>query len=166
MIKEYNMSPLEINWVIPRKLAGSSFPYSNELQILPSLNLMLVVNLTSRGLPNRLKKLLRASSVDFKRFPIPDFALPTPQIIHQYLQTVCETLQQDKAVLTHCIAGCGRTGTMIGLFLVTHGFSGEKALEIIHDVLGKTCPDTEKQTSLIHQYQGKCPNYSHCNGKL
>lgn len=160
------MPPLEISWVIPGKLAGSSFPYSNELQILPSLNLMLVVNLTSRGLPNSLKKQLRASSVDFKRFPIPDFGLPTPQIIQQYLKTVCETLQQDKAVLTHCIAGCGRTGTMIGLFLVTHGHSAEKALEIIHDVLGRGCPDTKKQVSLIHQYWRKCPNHSQCKGKL
>jgi len=160
------MSPLKINWIIPGKLAGCSFPLSNELLTLPSLNLMLVVNLTSRGLPNSLKRKLRASSVDFKRFPIPDFGLPTPQIIHKYLQTVCEALQQDKGVLTHCIAGCGRTGTMIGLFLVTHGYSAEKALEIIHDVLGRGCPDTKKQASLIHQYRGKCPNHSQCKGKL
>ncbi|MFX1515716.1 MAG: dual specificity protein phosphatase family protein [Promethearchaeota archaeon] len=160
------MSPLKINWIVPGKLAGSPYPYSNELLTLPSLNLMLVVNLTSRGIPNSLKKQLKAHSVDFKRYSIPDFGLPTPQTIHQYLQTVCETLQKGRGVLTHCIAGCGRTGTMIGLFLVTHGYSSEKALEIIHDVLGEQCPDTNEQTSLIHQYKGKCPNHSQCKGNL
>ncbi|MFX0126396.1 MAG: protein-tyrosine phosphatase family protein, partial [Candidatus Hodarchaeota archaeon] len=112
------MSPLKIKWIIPGKLAGSSFPLSNELLDFPKLNIKMVVNLTSQGLPNRLKEKLRASGMIFKRFSIPDFGIPTPKIIIEYLQTVCEIIQQEQAVLTHCIAGCGRTGTMIGLFLV------------------------------------------------
>jgi atypical dual specificity phosphatase len=160
------MSSLRINWVIPGKLAGSSFPLSNDVLSLPSMNLMLIINLTSRGLPNSLKKQLRERKIVLKRFPIPDFGLPSPEVIHQYLQTVCKTLHQDQAVLTHCIAGCGRTGTMIGLFLVTHGYSSEKALEIIQDVLGGRCPDTKKQAQLILEYRKKCPNYSQCKGKL
>ncbi|MFW9903228.1 MAG: dual specificity protein phosphatase family protein [Candidatus Thorarchaeota archaeon] len=160
------MSSLKINWVIPGKLAGSSFPLSNDLLSLPNYNLTLVINLTSRGLPNSLKKELRKGNVDFKRFPIPDFGLPSPEIIHQYLQTVCKALRENQAILTHCIAGCGRTGTMIGLFLVTHGYSSEKALEIIHDVLGERCPDTKKQAKLILEYRRKCPNYSQCKGKI
>jgi atypical dual specificity phosphatase len=166
MNKEYKMSSLKLNWVIPGKLAGSSFPLSNDLLSLPNLNITLIVNLTSRGLPNNLKKQLRENNVEFKRFAIPDFGLPTPKIIQQYLQSVCKTLQQNQAVLTHCIAGCGRTGTMIGLLLVTHGYSSEKALKTIHDVLGKECPDTKKQTRLILEYRKKCPNYSQCRGKL
>ncbi|UCG03469.1 MAG: dual specificity protein phosphatase family protein [Candidatus Heimdallarchaeota archaeon] len=160
------MPPLKINWIIPGKLAGSAFPLSNEVLSLPKLNLMLIVNLTSHGLPNTLKEQLKDKGVEISRFPIPDFSIPTPNVIHQYLQTVCETLRQDQAVLTHCIAGCGRTGTMTGLFLVTHDYSPEKALEIIHESLGEGCPDTKQQASLLHQYRRKCPNYSQCKGKF
>ena len=160
------MSALRINWVIPEKLAGSSFPLSNDVLSLPSMNLMLVVNLTSRGLPNILKKQLQERKVVIKRFPIPDFGLPSSEVIHQYLQTVCKALRENQSVLTHCIAGCGRTGTMIGLFLVTHGYSSEKALEKIHEVLGERCPDTKKQAKLILEYRRKCPNYSQCKGKI
>ncbi|MFX0208329.1 MAG: protein-tyrosine phosphatase family protein [Candidatus Hodarchaeota archaeon] len=155
-----------IKWIIPGKLAGSPFPLSKELFILPELNLMLVVNLTSRGLPNSLKERLKSSGVTFKRFSVPDFSIPTQDTIKYYLQIVCETLQQEQAVLTHCIAGCGRTGTMIGLFLVTHGYKSIEALKIIHEALGEGCPETGKQLALLHQYRKKCPNYSQCKGQI
>ncbi|MFX1283084.1 MAG: dual specificity protein phosphatase family protein [Promethearchaeota archaeon] len=155
-----------IRWIIPGKLAGSPFPLFKELGILPQLNLMLVVNLTSRGLPNSLKEQLKTSGVKFKRLSIPDFGIPTEDTINHYLQIVCETLQNEQAVLTHCIAGCGRTGTMIGLFLVTHGYKSTEALEIIHGALGEGCPETENQLALLHQYRGKCPNSSRCKGLI
>ena len=155
-----------IKWIIPRKIAGSPFPLSKELTSLPDLNLMLVVNLTSRGLPNSLKEQLKASGIKFERLSVPDFGIPTQNTIKHYLRIVCETLQSEQAVLTHCIAGCGRTGTMIGLFLITHGYSSIEALEIIHGVLGEECPETENQLALLHKYKRKCPNYSQCKGQI
>lgn len=155
-----------IRWIIPRKLAGSPFPLSKELVNLPELNLMLVVNLTSRGLPNSLKTQLKTSGVKFKRLSIPDFGVPTEDTINHYLQIVCKAIQHEQAILTHCIAGCGRTGTMIGLFLVTHGYKSMEALEIIHRALGEGCPETKNQLALLHQYRGKCPNYSQCKGQI
>lgn len=155
-----------IKWIIPGKIAGSPFPLSKELISLPDLNLMLVVNLTSQRLPNSLKEQLKTSGIRFERFPVPDFGIPSQDTIKHYLQIVCETLQHEQAVLTHCIAGCGRTGTMIGLYLVTHGYSSREALEIIHRVLGEECPETENQLALLHQYRRKCPNYSQCNGQI
>ena len=155
-----------INWVISGKLAGSPFPLSRELFTLPEQKIMLVVNLTTRGIPNSVKEPLKKRGVNFKRCTIPDFGVPKPNTIEQYLQSVCETIQQGKAALTHCIAGCGRTGTMIGLFLITHGYSTLEALEIIHGVLGEQCPETKQQIELLHQYGKKCPNYSQCKGQI
>ncbi len=155
-----------IKWLIEDKLAGSPFPLSREVLKLPELKIRLVINLTSRGISNRVKEQLKPSGVKWKRLSIPDFGVPEPSIIKKYLQSVCETIQQEQAVLTHCIAGCGRTGTMIGLFLVTHGYSPAETIEILHRNLGEGCPETHKQIELLHQYRKKCPNYSHCKGSI
>jgi atypical dual specificity phosphatase len=154
------------NWVIPNKLAASPFPLTRELFTLPKLNIMLVVNLTKHGISNRFKEQLKSQGVRWKRFFIPDFGIPDSQTIIQYLECVCNTIQKNQAVLTHCLAGCGRTGTMIGLFLVTHGHSPEEALEKIHTAIGEKCPETQKQIQLLYQYNRKCPNYAQCKGAL
>ena len=37
-------------------------------------------------------------------------------------------LQAGQAVYLHCWAGIGRTGTVVGCYLVRHGLTGEQAL--------------------------------------
>ncbi|UCE13514.1 MAG: dual specificity protein phosphatase family protein [Candidatus Heimdallarchaeota archaeon] len=158
--------PSFFKWVVSGKLLGSPFPLGQDLNELLELKVKLVVTLTSRGMPNRIKERLQLSGVEWKRLPVPDFGVPNKTIISDYLQSVCKVLMQNKAVLTHCIAGCGRTGTMIGLFLTTHGHSPEDALEVIHKTLGGGCPETKSQIDLIYQYTKKCPNFSECKGEL
>lgn len=155
-----------IKWVIEGKLAGSSFPITHELLLLPKFNVKLVINLTRRDIPNKLKEQLRKNGVEFKRLPIRDFGIPDKVTIKNYLQSVCETSDKGGAVLTYCIAGCGRTGTMIGLFLVSHGYSPEKAINLIHNVLGTNCPETNSQIELLYKQKEKCPNSLVCNGLI
>jgi len=153
-----------IKWVIEGRIAGSSYPITHELLLLPKFNIKMVINLTRRGIPNRIKERLKKNGVEFKRFPIRDFGIPSKDVIKHYLQSVCETIQKGEAVLTHCIAGCGRTGTMIGLFLVSHGYSPEKAINLIHMALGDNCPETSNQIKLLYHQKKSCPNFSKCHG--
>ncbi|MFX0170682.1 MAG: dual specificity protein phosphatase family protein [Candidatus Hodarchaeota archaeon] len=155
-----------IKWVIEGKLAGSSFPITHELLSLLKINVKLVINLTRRDIPNKLKERLRKYGVEFKRLPIRDFGTPDKITIKHYLQSVCETINKGGAVLIHCIAGCGRTGTMIGLFLVSHGYSPDKAINLIHNSLGTNCPETNSQIELLYKQKEKCPNLSVCNGLI
>lgn len=163
MISEH---PTFFKWAVSGKLLGSPFPLGRDLNNLLELNVKLVVTLTSRGIPNRVKEDLRLRGVEWKRLPIPDFGIPNEESIKDYLQSVCKALLQGQIVLTHCIAGCGRTGTMIGLFLITHGYSPDDALEVIHKTLGGGCPETTSQIELLYQHTKKCPNFSECKGKL
>ena len=51
----------------------------------------------------------------------------------------------------HCYGGCGRTGTMLALYLVHTGYSGEEALKKIRIV--RPCSvETEEQEKLILNY--------------
>jgi len=42
----------------------------------------------------------------------------------------------------HCLGGLGRTGTVVGCFLVRHGLSGAQALETIQ-LLRRTTPNAD-----------------------
>jgi atypical dual specificity phosphatase len=151
-------------WILEGKLAGSPYPNFKNIQLLENSNIKTIVNLTKHGIPNRVKNQLNSFGITWKRFPIRDFGIPSQATINNYLQCVCESIQKNEAVLTHCIAGCGRTGTMIGLYLITHGHSSMQAIELIHDILGKDCPETKDQIQLLKNYRRNCPNFSQCEG--
>jgi atypical dual specificity phosphatase len=155
-----------IKWVISGKIAGSPYPNFKDIRFLQKYNIKMIVNLTRHGLPTQVKNQLLSHRITWKRFPIPDFGVPNQETINKYLQCVCEVIQREEAVLTHCIAGCGRTGTMIGLYLITHGHTFEHTIEIIKQVLGEYCPETQDQIQVLNKYRKKCPNFSKCKGSI
>lgn len=161
-----NNNPTYTRWILAGKLAGSSYPNFKDLRFLQKSNIKMIVNLTKHGIPTRVKNQLLSSGIRWRRFPIRDFGVPSQETINKYLQCVCEVIQRKEAVLTHCIAGCGRTGTMIGLYLITHGHSPRQVLELINQVLGNNCPETADQNQLLDKYRKKCPNFSQCEGSV
>ena len=48
-----------------------------------------------------------------------------------YGAAIDEAMSAGKAVYVHCWGGVGRTGTVVGCWLVRHGRTGEQALEQI-----------------------------------
>lgn len=65
------------------------------------------------------------------RFAIPDYGAPTPTEMQHILDALDLALRAGQVVYLHCQGGRGRTGTVIGCYLVRHGFSGAEALEAI-----------------------------------
>jgi protein-tyrosine phosphatase len=64
-------------------------------------------------------------------------------------------LEQGETAYVHCYGGIGRTGTVIGCYLVRHGMSGKEALaEIAHlrqvtPVDWVTSPETRAQRQMV-----------------
>ena len=69
--------------------------------------------------------------VQYVRFPIPDFDTPTASQMSHILDLMDRSLSEGYGVYLHCYAGIGRTGTVVGCFLVRHGWSGQDALDRI-----------------------------------
>ncbi|KAJ7753076.1 protein-tyrosine phosphatase-like protein [Mycena maculata] len=72
--------------------------------------------------------------IEYHRFPIHDRSLPQSV---EYLYTIMDVLRDNKArdriTALHCRGGIGRTGLVVGCWLVESGLvqSGEEALKVI-----------------------------------
>ena len=67
--------------------------------------------------------------ITYRRFPIGDFGLPTPERMNSILDSIDKSLQAGRRVYLHCWGGIGRTGTTVGCYLVRKGKTGEEALD-------------------------------------
>ena len=64
-------------------------------------------------------------------YGIPDRTCPSPATMTRILDRIDELLAAGEVVYVHCLAGIGRTGTVVGCWLVRHGTSGDDALATV-----------------------------------
>lgn len=70
--------------------------------------------------------------VRWTRHPIRDTRVPdNPQDMATILAAIDSALANGRKVYVHCWGGAGRTGTVIGCWLVRHGRAGDEALDQI-----------------------------------
>jgi protein-tyrosine phosphatase len=99
--------------------------------------------------------------VQYHRFPIGDFGLPTPELMESILDKIDESLQAGRKVYLHCWGGIGRTGTTIGCYLVRHGMSGDEALNqlakwwrsVPKSRIHSQSPETKEQVDFIRTWK-------------
>ena len=60
--------------------------------------------------------------------PIPDTGNPKPAQVESILDTIDTAIAAGRRVYVHCWGGIGRTGTIVGCYLVRHGLTGDQAL--------------------------------------
>lgn len=105
---------------------------------------------------------------DYHRFAIRDHGVPSVQTMTLILDTIDSAIQNDSPVYVHCWGGVGRTGTVVGCYLVRHGLSPKKALERV-DQLYKTrpqnyflvrSPETEEQADFVRRWR-EAPTSGH-----
>ena len=66
-------------------------------------------------------------------FPIVDNDIPTVDQMTQILNAIDTALAQGQVVYVHCWGGHGRTGTVIGCWLVRHGSTRHDAIALIRE---------------------------------
>lgn len=131
-------------WVVPRLfLAGGHPGRGNELYIHNQLNVLIragiqsFIDLTSpHEMPDYQAALSQASSgmdveLAYYRYPITDYSVPSTEVMNQVLEEIERQNRSGRSVYLHCWGGIGRTGTIVGCYLVQHGMSGEQALQHI-----------------------------------
>ena len=85
---------------------------------------------------------------------ITDFDVPTDEQIEHFLEIVSTAISEKKKVLVHCIAGCGRTGTMLALAekFIYGTIDGEEAIRQVREI--RPCAiETQNQFNLVLHYK-------------
>jgi protein-tyrosine phosphatase len=102
----------------------------------------------------------RGIDVEYSRYPIPDHTAPAPEYAEQIVEAVEEALAEGRKVYVHCYAGIGRTGTVVGIWMVRNrGISGAEAMETMTVLRANTnygdweSPEMADQRRLVRTWQ-------------
>lgn len=135
-------------WVVPERFLAGSYPgQPNELEhrsrleklwqagARSFLNLMEVGEVNNAGEPFRpywptLEEFAqRDGDVLFlQRLPIVDNHIPAIDRMVSILDELDHSLERDCVTYLHCFGGVGRTATVVGCWLVRHGFATPEAV--------------------------------------
>ena len=158
-------------WVSSGRVLAGEYPGSVYLEdTQPKLRWLLengvseFVDLTEGGeMKPYLKVLVKEADClgvapEYRRRSIRDMSTPTVEAMTEILDTIDTAVEAGKVVYLHCVAGVGRTGLVVGCYLVRHGMSGEGALEEITRLRrglpggSKTSPHTESQRNMVLEW--------------
>lgn len=70
-------------------------------------------------------------TLGYCRIAIPDMGVPTPAEMQRALDTIDQAISAGGALYIHCWGGIGRTGTVVGCYLVRGGMGGDAAIREI-----------------------------------
>ena len=133
-------------WVVPGRFAAGEHPgawdrgeAAARLRTLLQAGIDCFIDLTQRheGLEPYAETAAQEASrlgTEFvhERHAIVDMSVPdSPQQTAVVLDAIDEALEDGKNVYVHCWGGIGRTGTVVGCWLVRHGMTGDEALAAI-----------------------------------
>ena len=136
-------------WVRPGSFAAGDYPgakrpdeAATKLKALLSAGIDFFIDLTTPS--DGLKPYAEIAREEARRLgvplgcewhPIPDLSIPeNPTQMASILNSIDAVLESGRTVYLHCWGGTGRTGTVIGCWLVRHGHTGEEALEQIREL--------------------------------
>lgn len=149
-------------WVRPGQLLAGPYPgrwdetrARERLRALLAVGIDLFIDLTEPDERNAYEPLLHDEALRLNhraehiRLSIQDFGVPPVDDMVQILDTIDRAIDEGKTVYVHCMGGIGRTGTVVGCYLVRHGMTGDDALREIARLLHEGSPETPEQRAMI-----------------
>jgi protein-tyrosine phosphatase len=95
----------------------------------------------------------RQRGMQFVRCPIPDRGVPASAAsLRQVLSRIVGNLRADRAVLTHCRQGIGRSALIAACALAANGEDPDRAFVRIERVRGRPVPDTDEQREWVRRF--------------
>ena len=91
--------------------------------------------------------------IEHHKIPVSDFGAPTKGAVIEFIEILREAKSEEKPVLVHCYAGCGRTGTMLALAeIYLYGERrGSQAIRRVRNI--RSCAiETIPQEQAIHRH--------------
>jgi atypical dual specificity phosphatase len=113
------------SWIEEGRLVASVYPPDRKyLEFMMEEGVRSAINMDIRPWPREWNDI----DIDYLHLPVADMTYPSEAQVREGLNFIDKGLKKG-AVLIHCIAGLGRTGTMMALYLVHKGTDPERAIE-------------------------------------
>jgi len=157
-LREYDLTEDEktqivlphFSWLVEQKLAALSYPESEDaFTLLWKLGIRAMINLAEEPLPGEI---LRKVGILIEHISVVDFTAPTLHQVEQALSMIHFCLDRNMPVAVHCIAGLGRTGTILACYLVGEGKSADQAIKTIRKWRPGSVENSEQET-VIYEYE-------------
>jgi atypical dual specificity phosphatase len=117
--------------------------------LLSYIGIRAVLNLSEAPLPyetpNKIGMLTR-------HIPVADFSAPTLDQVKQAVAMISSCLDRHMPVAVHCIAGLGRTGTILACYLVGMEIPANNAIIIIREWRAGSI-EVPEQEAAVYEYE-------------
>jgi protein-tyrosine phosphatase len=159
-------------WVIPGRLLAGEYPGAPDdasakvkLQSILDAGVSAFIDLTNEEELRPYETLLPIGAVPGKnsithdRMPIRDLGVPTALEMSVILDRANTLLEDGGVVYVHCWGGIGRTGTVVGCYMVQEmGMTGAEALASIEELRigthdsSRRSPETQEQRDMVTRW--------------
>ena len=141
-------------WLVPGRLAGTPMPgvvnaIGHDLALLRRCGITTLITLTENDLP---QEPLAQHGLKNLHLPIRDREPPTVAQIQMLLKRMEMLLNKGEVLAVHCLAGIGRTGTVLAAWLVREGLTASEALRRVRLIDHQYVQSTE-QESFLQAYE-------------
>jgi protein-tyrosine phosphatase len=142
-------------WVLNESFLAGEYPGSRnddqarkKLAALLDQGIQCFIDLTEKREPLRPYTLLleelavqRGGVICVKRFGVRDNSIPSRALTIEILDAIDGIVREGRPLYLHCWGGHGRTGTVVGCYLVRHGMKPSNALDHLRE-LRRCVPDS------------------------
>ncbi len=136
------------SWIERDRVAGMAMPAPNAWAAILESGIQAVLSLTERPVGGDPAQ----HGVIVLHVPLIDFGTPSMDDLRRAVEWIDEQLAADRAVAVHCMAGQGRTGTVLAAWLVAQGQSADEAIRTVRK-LRPGSVETHGQVRAIQQFE-------------
>ena len=124
--------PQFFSWIDEPRLAACAEPGGPEqLAWLRGQGVDILVTLTEESLP---RGWVDAAGLLSVHVPIADMDVPATDQIEQVMSVIDKAKAAGMGVAIHCLAGKGRTGTVLAAYFVHQGMSAREAIQKVREL--------------------------------
>lgn len=123
--------PYFFSWIDEPLLAACAEPRPENLAWLRDQGVDILITLTEDPLP---RSWIDAAGLMSVHIPIPDMDVPAEDQLEQVMSVIDKAKSGNMGVAIHCLAGRGRTGTVLAAYFVHRGLSAREAIAQVREL--------------------------------